>query len=224
MKLLRPFGVYRPQGDTWLLADALQQAGIAPGGDVLEICCGTGALSIVAARTQPRSLTAVDVCRRAVLATRLNTAIRGLYVRVEHGDAFHRRWGRQFDLVLANPPYAPGVPSLPARGQSRAWNVGADGRAVLDRLCAGAFDLLAPGGSLLTVQSELCGVDTTLNRLRESGLKASVVARAEEPFGPVMRGRADRLRDLGLIAAGQQYEELVVIRADRLLDNDLANH
>lgn len=35
-----------------------------------------------------------------------------------------------------------------------------------------------------------------------------------------MRRRADRLRDLGLIAPGQHHEELVVIRADRLLDND----
>ncbi|MBB4911495.1 HemK2/MTQ2 family protein methyltransferase [Actinophytocola algeriensis] len=220
MKLLRPLGVYRPQGDTWLLADALRNAGIPPGGDVLEICCGTGALTIVAARTRPKSMTAVDVCRRATLATRFNTAIRGLRVTVEHADAFDRVWGRQFDLVLANPPYVPGVSDLPTRGRSRAWNAGADGRAVLDRLCAHAFDLLAPGGSLLTVHSALCGTDTTLNLLRETGLKASVVARAEEPFGPVMRRRADRLRDLGLIAPGQHHEELVVIRADRLLDND----
>ncbi len=220
MRLLRPFGVYRPQGDTWLLADALRNAGIPPGGDVLEICCGTGALTIVAARTRPRSLTAVDVCRRAALATRFNTAVRGLRVTVERGDAFDRAWGRQFDLVLANPPYVPGVPELPTRGRKRAWNAGVDGRAVLDRLCASAFDLLAPGGSLLTVHSALCGVDSSLHRLRENGLKASVVARAEEPFGPVMRGRADHLRALGLIAAGQSHEELVVIRADRPLDDD----
>lgn len=221
MLLLRPFGVYRPQGDTWLLAGALAGAGIRPGGDVLEVCCGTGALSVVAARTRPRSQTAVDVCRRATWATRVNTALRGLRVRVDRGDAFDDATGavagRKFDLVLANPPYVPGVPDLPARGRSRAWNAGADGRAVLDRLCAKAPDLLKPGGTLLTVHSALCGVDATLRGLREGGLKASVVARAREPFGPVMRARAATLRAQGLLSPGQRHEELVVIRADRLV-------
>lgn len=219
MLLLRPFGVYRPQGDTWLLAEALNEAGIRPGADVLEVCCGTGALSIAAARTRPGSITAIDLCRRAVWATRINTAIRGIPVKVEHGDAFEQLRGRRFDLVLANPPYVPGVADLPTRGPARAWDAGTDGRAVLDRLCAMAPELLAPGGSLLTVHSALCGVDTTLHQLREGGLKASVVARAEEPFGPVMRARVGELRAQRLIARGQQHEELVVIRADRLVDH-----
>lgn len=85
----------------------------------------------------------------------------------------------------------------------------------LDRLCALAPILLAPGGVLLTVHSALCGVDRTLHQLRGGGLKASLVARADEPFGVVMRDRADLLRSQGLLASGQRTEELVVIRADR---------
>jgi release factor glutamine methyltransferase len=216
MWLLRPRGVYRPQADTWLLADVLDRAGFAPGADVLEICCGTGALSVVAARTRPRSLTAVDCSRRAALATRFNTAVRGIRVRVERGDAFARTNGRRFDLVIANPPYVPGEPALPARGAARAWDAGVDGRAVLDRLCAAAPALLAPGGTLLVVHSALCRVSTTLRQLRDGGLTASVVARAEEPFGPVMRAREHLLRERGLIAEGQRHEELVVVRADRV--------
>jgi hypothetical protein len=61
MWLLRPPGVYRPQGDTWLLAKALRHAGASPGGAVLDIGCGTGALSVLAAAHSPRSVTAVDV-------------------------------------------------------------------------------------------------------------------------------------------------------------------
>ncbi|OLF11902.1 HemK2/MTQ2 family protein methyltransferase [Actinophytocola xanthii] len=216
MWLLRPPGVYRPQGDTWLLARALRDAGVPPGGAVLDIGCGTGALSIAAARTSPRSMTAFDLSRRAVAAARFNTAVRGLNVRVRRGDALEEAAGEQFDLVLANPPYVPGVADLPSRGPRRAWDAGSDGRAMLDRICAMAPILLAPGGVLLTVHSALCDVDRTLAQLRGGGLKASVVARADEPFGPVMRDRVDKLRELGLIDPDQRVEELVVVRGDRL--------
>jgi release factor glutamine methyltransferase len=215
MWLLRPPGVYRPQGDTWLLARALRLAGVRPGGAVLDVGCGTGALSVLASATSPRSTTAVDLSRRAVLAARFNTAVRGLGVRVHRGDALEVAAGRTFDLILANPPYVPGVSGEP-RGRRRAWDAGVDGRAMLDRLCALAPILLAPGGILLTVHSVLCDVDRTLHQLRGGGLKASVVARADEPFGPVMRGRERRLRALGLIDDGQQAEELVVVRGDRI--------
>jgi release factor glutamine methyltransferase len=68
---------------------------------------------------------------------------------------------------------------------------------------------------LLIVHSALCGVDQTLGSLRDGGLKASVVARAVEPFGPVMRGREALLRQRGVLTQDQRDEELVVIRADR---------
>lgn len=66
------------------------------------------------------------------------------------------------------------------------------------------------------VHSALCGVERTLTRLRRLGLKASVVARQAERFGPVMRDRAGLLEDRGMIEPGQRYEQLVVIRGDRL--------
>jgi release factor glutamine methyltransferase len=214
MRLTRPPGVYPPQHDTWLLAKALASAGIRPGADVLDVGCGTGALSIAAARTRPSTITAVDVSRRAVLAARVNTALRGVRARVRRGDAFELVAGRTFDLVLANPPYVPGV-AEPPRGRHRAWDAGVDGREILDRLCVNAPVLLAPGGTLLVVHSGLCDEDKTLHQLRGGGLKAAVVARAEAPFGPVMRGRQQRLLELGLIGPEQRSEELVVIRGDR---------
>lgn len=215
MWLLCPPGVYRPQVDTWLLADALHRARIRPGAAVLEIGCGSGALSILVTRTKPRSVTAVDVSRRAVWTTRVNTLMRGLDVKVERGDAIERMAGRTFDLIVANPPYVPGPHEVPMRGKTRAWDAGVDGRALLDRLCVNAPVLLAPGGTLLMVHSALCDVDTTLHQLRGGGMKATVVGRAQVPFGPVLRSRTDVLRERGLIEPGQRAEELVVVRADQ---------
>jgi release factor glutamine methyltransferase len=68
---------------------------------------------------------------------------------------------------------------------------------------------------LLIVHSAICGVETTLNALRQGGLKAAVVARRREPFGPVMLQRIALLERRGLIEPGQRHEELVVIRGDQ---------
>jgi release factor glutamine methyltransferase len=75
--------------------------------------------------------------------------------------------------------------------------------------------MLSSSGILLIVHSAVCGVETTLDLLRQGGLKAAVVARRMEPFGPVMRSRIALLERRGMIEPGQLYEELVVIRGDR---------
>jgi release factor glutamine methyltransferase len=211
--LIRLPGVYRPQADTWLLVDALRQAAIPPGASVLDIGPGCGALSVAASRCGAGRVLAVDVSWPAVLATRLNTALRGLPVRVRQGDALDVAAGDRFDVIVANPPYVPSAG--PGVGRARAWDAGLDGRDMLDRVTAEAPLLLAPGGMILLVHSELSGVDQTLDQLRDGGLKASVVSRRQVPFGPVLHGRTAFLSRHGLIAEGQRHEELVVIRGDR---------
>lgn len=214
--LLRPLGVYRPQADTWLLAQALYGAAIPAGARVLDLCTGTGVLAIAVVRAGAGHVTAVDISHRAALAARFNTLVRGLPVRVECGNALTFPPDRQFDVVLANPPYVPCEQrELARRGPGRAWNAGWDGRALIDPLCATAPRMLSSGGMLLIVHSTVCGVETTLDKLRQEGLKAAVVARRKEPFGPVMLRRIPLLERRGLIEPGQRHEELVVIRGDR---------
>jgi release factor glutamine methyltransferase len=214
--LLRLPGVYRPQADTWLLAQALQDAAIPPAARVLDLCTGTGALAVAAARAGAGHVTAVDISFRAALAARFNTRIRRLPVRVERGNVLISLADRQFDVVLANPPYVPcAQQELPRSGPSRAWDAAWNGRALLDPLCTNAPGMLSAGGILLIVHSAVCGVEKTLDLLRQGGLKAAVVARRIEPFGPVMRSRIGLLERQGLIEPGQRYEELVVIRGDQ---------
>ncbi|MFC4496542.1 HemK2/MTQ2 family protein methyltransferase [Streptomyces ovatisporus] len=217
MWLLRPPGVYAPQGDTDLLLGALRRTGVPRGSRMLDICTGTGLVALVGARMGATDVHAVDLSARAALAARWNARLRRLPVTVHRGDFLDRPTGR-FDVITANPPYVPcpdrdhGLP-MAARG-ARAWNAGEDGRECLDRLCAAAPRLLAPGGVMLIVHSALSGPYRTLGQLREGGLKAAVVRRSRKPFGPVLRGRAAWLEERGLIEPGQREEELVVVRAD----------
>ncbi|MBT3150312.1 methyltransferase [Streptomyces sp. CHD11] len=206
--------MYAPQEDTELLAGALVEEPVQPGADVLDVGTGSGALAVAAARRGTR-VTAVDVSWRALCATRLNALRAGVPVRIRHGNLFTPVRGRSFDLILANPPYvpAPGGRGLP-RGAARAWDAGADGRLVLDRICREVPELLRPGGVLLLVQSALSGPELTLGLLRASGLKAAVTRRRRIAFGPVLRDREHWLRERGLLPPTENEEELVVVRAE----------
>ncbi|MER7010204.1 HemK2/MTQ2 family protein methyltransferase [Saccharopolyspora sp. NPDC000359] len=216
MHLVRPPGVYRAADDTELLAEVMRQGGYARGRRVLDLCCGTGALALAAARAGASSVTAVDLSLRSIAATWLNARVRRAPVVVRRGDLFEPVRGRAFDLVLANPPYVPApTPELPRHRIGRCWDGGVDGRQVLDRICAGAAPVLSHDGTVLVVQSEVCDEDTTVERLREAGLKAQVVERATVPFGPVMRARAALLEGRELLEPGRREEELVVVEARR---------
>jgi release factor glutamine methyltransferase len=216
MWVFRPPGVYRPQYDTWLLAEAMANAPLPPGARVLDMCTGTGTLAVIAAQQGAAEVVAVDRSRRAVLTAWLNGRLHRAPVRAIRADITDLLDLDPFDVVVANPPYVPCAdPMVPTSGTARCWDAGPRGRAVLDRLCAVLPMLLRPDGMALVVHSELSGTDTTLHQLRGAGLKASVVARRMIGFGPVLRSRAGWLVAQGLIEPGQREEELVVVRADK---------
>ncbi|MGQ0572678.1 MAG: methyltransferase [Pseudonocardia sp.] len=212
--LLRPPGVYRAESDTEILTDVMSRGGFALDRDVLDVGTGSGALALAAARSGARTVTAVDLSLRSVAATWLNSRLQRAPVTVRRGDLFAPVGGRRFDLVVANPPYVPAATAvLPRHRKARCWDAGEDGRALLDRICAGAPAMLSPDGDLLMVHSAVCGTALTLAALERAGLVARVLARATVPFGPVMRARAAMLEARGLIAPGTRLEELVVVGA-----------
>src|SRR3954452_5045627 len=95
-------GVYAPQDDTTLLAEALAEEPLDPGARVLDVGTGSGALALVAAR-RGAEVTAVDVSRRAVWTARLNAWLARLPVHIRRGNLFSPVRGRSFDVILANP-------------------------------------------------------------------------------------------------------------------------
>ncbi|WP_029112106.1 HemK2/MTQ2 family protein methyltransferase [Mycobacterium sp. URHB0044] len=218
--LTAPVGVYAPQHDSELLTGVLMRTGLARGSRVADLCTGSGVAAITAANDGAVDVLAFDVSPQAVRCARANALSAGVDVDVHLGSWSRAAEFGPFDLVLCNPPYVPEPPDgdtevIPIHaGPATAFNAGVDGRLVLDPLCAAAPDLLDEDGTMLIVHSEFSDVDASLAILRQTGLKASVIARQWIPFGPVLTARADWLQRVGKLEQGRRIEELVVIRAD----------
>lgn len=217
MLMLCPPGTYRAQDDTALLIEVMRSEGTAAGRHVLDLCAGPGTVALAAARAGATSVTAVELSRRSTAAAWFNARMHRAAVSVRRGDLFAPVAGRRFDLITANPPYVPSASArLPRHRAARCWDGGLDGRAVLDRLCAGAADHLSADGRVLLVHSAVCDPDLTLARLAEGGVEAEVLDRARIPYGPVMRARAAMLESRALALAGADTEEIVVIGGRRV--------
>lgn len=220
-KLVRVPGTYRPQEDTQLLIGHIRRQELARGRRVLDICTGTGALALAAAEGGAATVTAIDLSRRAVANTRLNSLLNRAGVEVLRGDLLAPVAGRLFDLVISNPPYVPApTERLPRYRMGRCWDGGHDGRVLVDRICDTVGDVLAPGGRFLLTHSAVTDADLTVERLTGRGLEACVVKTETIPFGPVMTRRADLLAARGLIEPRQRHEEIVVIEAVRTADRE----
>lgn len=209
-------GVYDPSVDSELLMTAFAQYAPAIGMAVLDLCCGSGVQAIAAARAG-HMVHATDADPNAVAATRRNAVINGVSVEVHHGDLFEPVEGRRFDAVLANPPYVPtpADETWPLLQRHRWCDGGPDGRAVIDRICREAKQMLEPGGALWLVQSSLADIERTRRMLTACGLKVDTLAWSEQPFGPVSHERIDYLREQGYAPPGAISELLVVLRACR---------
>ena len=125
-------------------------------------------------------------------------------MRVRRGDLFAPVAGRRFGLVLSNPPYVPAATDdLPRHRKARCWDAGPDGRALLDRICAGVADVLTADGTVLLVHSAVCDTEARSRRCAAPGCAARELARVTVPFGPVMHAaRARCSRRAGSSRAG----------------------
>lgn len=155
---------------------------------VVDLCCGSGALSVaLAAALGQAEVHAADIDPAAVRCARRNVATVG--GQVYEGDlydplpaALRGRAG----ILLANVPYIPTaeIGLLPPEARIHeprvALDGGADGLDVLRRVAAAAPDWLAPGGSLLVETSE-----------RQAPLAVAIVA------GAGLTARVARCDDLG---------------------------
>ena len=124
---------------------------------VADICTGSGCLAILAAHAFPNAdVDAVDISDGALAVARKNVADYGLdqHVRLLQSDMLSALAGRQYDIILSNPPYvdAPSMDALPQEYRNEpdlALASGEDGLDHTHTLIAHAAEHLHPGGLLI---------------------------------------------------------------------------
>lgn len=133
---------------------------LAPGSSprrALDLCTGSGCLAILLAKAFPRAIVdaadlsadALEVARRNVEAYRLTRRVRPV-----RSDLFGALAGREYDLIVSNPPYvnAASMRRLPAEYLAEpemALASGGDGLLHTRGILAAARRHLAPGGLLV---------------------------------------------------------------------------
>lgn len=124
---------------------------------ILDLCCGSGCLAILAALAFPRAkVDAVDLSAGALALARRNVATHRLGDRItlHRGDLFKPLQGQRYDLIISNPPYvdAGGMAKLPPefRHEPRmALAAGDDGLDLVHRILAEAPKHLTKSGGLV---------------------------------------------------------------------------
>lgn len=156
-----PSEVYNPHDDSFLL---LRSVKLSPGQSFLEIGCGSGIVSIHAAKLGAR-VTAIDINPHAVECTRRNANRNGVRIQVRQGDLFGNVTG-YFDVIAFNPPYLP-TETRSTSWIEKSWSGGDEGSETAVAFLSGAWRHLAPGGSIYLVLSSIGGLMSVLKAAKE---------------------------------------------------------
>lgn len=123
---------------------------------VLDLCCGSGCLGILAALALPEStVDCVDLSKDALEVARLNVADYELVNRVQliESDLYSALASERYDIILTNPPYVneSSMAKLPKEylhEPRMALAGGDDGMALIDTILEKASAHLNDGGML----------------------------------------------------------------------------
>lgn len=151
----RPVLVPRSQPLIHLLRRSMErlQPDLPPSPAILDMGCGSGVCSLLAARVWPgAAVVAADLLPEAIATTRTNVArfeaqglIRpGAVSATQPGDLFAPVDGARFDLIIFNAPWV----VAPVRSREE-WALHDPGQRTMERFLAGARSRLTPGGRVL---------------------------------------------------------------------------
>lgn len=158
-------GVFVPRPETELLVD-LALAAAPPGGTVVDLCTGSGAIALALKHERPDlHVAAVEVDELALAWADRNSRTLGLEVNLSLGDATTAlpELETAVDVVVSNPPYIPDqmVPIDPeVRDHDPAvalYGGSADGLRIPLAVAQRAAGLLRDGGVLLMEHADTQG-------------------------------------------------------------------
>lgn len=143
-----------PRPETEILVDkVLARIPRKAGWNILDLGTGSGAIALAIARERPLcDVTAVDISAEALGIAQLNARELAIpNVGFIESDWIDKVRGRQFDVVVSNPPYVrdddKALKDL-ASEPRRALAAGADGLDALRVLASECQNILVPGGLL----------------------------------------------------------------------------
>lgn len=140
-------GVWGPSIDTLLFTRAFERIGIPQSKKVLEVGTGSGFISkyILSKNSDLESMTMIDLNEYASACARQN--ISDNRASFFTGDAKEFMEGKNYDLIICNPPYVPRPKSIDDNPY--------EGLVLLHYLISEAKNNLNEGGSLITNFSSL---------------------------------------------------------------------
>ncbi|HUR25387.1 MAG TPA: HemK2/MTQ2 family protein methyltransferase [Candidatus Thermoplasmatota archaeon] len=172
--------VYRPSDDTLLLAKAVH-AELRRGERFVEVGCGAGYVSLVAARAGAQ-VTCTDANPHAVALARHNARENRLTLQAFETDLLAGLDG-PFDVVAFNPPYLPTAPDDYVPGPlNLAFDGGPDGNAVVLRFAEQLAALRPLPRAVLVVHSTLSDPSPLQRTMGRLGYRNDVAAEEAQPF------------------------------------------
>jgi len=204
-------GVFIPRPETELLVEEaldIYRRHFSPKPvRILDIGTGSGNISVALAGEIPESrITATDISQDALDAACENGRLHGVGERIKfiRQDSFPAGCGR-FHLILSNPPYIPDREMLTLQDEvknepTQALRAGAAGMDVIERILAGAYRYLEPGGYLILeigygqakmVRKIECGLRFCYIKKDLSGIERYPVFKKENHGQVYHRGRQE---------------------------------
>lgn len=175
IKLIITEYVFEPSDDTELLAKAVTDY-IKPGSKVLEIGCGSGAISILLAKMGCK-VTATDINPKAIEVAKRNAKLNNVRIRFVVSDLF-AGLNETYDVVVFNPPYLPEdeYDFFLDNYHRLALVGGKKGNEVIIRFLRELPQHLRPNGEVYFVLSSLSEPEEVYGLIEDLGFRYIVIA------------------------------------------------